>query len=98
VDGSKKIELRLFDKKRQGISLGDTVTFLRDPDHISQVVTRVIGLLRYSTFADLIGDLPIDYFGQTDKVALMKDVHSVYSEKQEAAGGILGIKLELQDS
>ena len=33
-NGTKRIELRLFDEKRQKIKIGDTIKFLKEPDLI----------------------------------------------------------------
>jgi ASC-1-like (ASCH) protein len=97
ADGSKKIELRLFDEKRQKINLGDTITFLRESEQTTRIMTKVVGLLRYPTFADLINDLPTSYFGHTDKSTLIDGVHRFYSAEDEANYGVLGIKLVLTD-
>lgn len=95
ADGSKKIELRLFDEKRQKINIGDTITFLREPEQTAQITAKVVGLLRYPTFTDLINDFPASYFGLKDKIALIEGVRRFYSIDDEAERGVLGIKLEL---
>lgn len=97
ADGSKKIELRLFDEKRQKINLGDTITFLREPEQTTRIRTKVVGLLRYPTFADLINDFPASYFGHTDKSTPVDGAHRFYSAEDEAKYGVLGIKLVLTD-
>ena len=32
LNGTKRIEIRLFDEKRQQIKIGDTIKFLKEPE------------------------------------------------------------------
>ena len=47
-DGTKRIELRLYDEKRQSIQLGDIIEFAKSEDE--KFKAEVIGLLRYDSF------------------------------------------------
>lgn len=54
-NGTKRIELRLFDEKRRGrIKIGDTIEFA-NPDG-EKLLAKVVGLLRYGPFEDLFRD------------------------------------------
>ena len=55
--GTKRIELRLYDEKRQSIQLGDIIEFAKSDDE--KFKAEVIGLLRYNSFADLFEDFDI---------------------------------------
>lgn len=94
VDGSKRIELRLYDEKRKDIELGDTVTFLLEPDKVERVETKVTGLLRYPDFKTLIEDFPVEYFGGKTKEGLVETVRQFYTIEQEKENGVLGIRIE----
>ncbi len=91
--GTKKIECRLFDEKRQQISLGDTVIFRCLPELTETVTTKVIGLLRYKTFSDLFADFAPDVLGVTDKVALEELIYTFYSKEDETRYGVVGIRV-----
>lgn len=91
--GTKKIECRLFDEKRQQISLGDTVVFRCEPELTETVTTEVVGLLRYKTFSDLFADFTPDVLGVNDKVALEKLIYTFYSKEDEARYGVVGIRV-----
>jgi ASC-1-like (ASCH) protein len=94
-EGTKIIEARLNDEKRQQIKLGDTIEFQKEPEKEEKLQTEVVGLLNYPTFKDLINDFPIEYFGSIDKETLIQDVHKFYTEEDEKQFGILGIKINL---
>lgn len=95
ADGSKTIELRLYDEKRKAISIGDTITFTREPEQQQQITVKVVALLHYPTFKDLLADFPPDYFGGADREALLDEVHCFYSLEDQQPNGVLGIKIAL---
>lgn len=91
--GSKIIESRLFDEKRQLIQLGDQVLFRNMNNLDETIATRVDGLLRYSTFSAMFNDFPAAYFGGELKSALEDQIYSFYSKEDEAKYGVLGIRI-----
>ena len=59
LTGTKRIEIRLNDEKRQTIKLGDTIRFFKDPDLKESFDALVVGLLRYNYFSDIFQDFDI---------------------------------------
>ena len=61
LNGTKRIEIRLNDEKRQNIKLGDKIKFLKEPDLNESFEAQVIGLLRYNSFEEMCKeyDIPI---------------------------------------
>ena len=49
IYGTKRIELRLYDEKRQKINIGDTIIFRKEPELTEMIEAKVIGLLRYAS-------------------------------------------------
>jgi ASC-1-like (ASCH) protein len=94
-DGSKKIESRLYDEKRQLIQLGDEIVFKRNPDAIESVRARVVGLLRYPTFSALFHDFDPAMFGGASQEFLEDQIYAFYSKEDEAKYGVLGIRIEI---
>ena len=97
-DGSKKIELRLYDEKRQQIKTGDTILFISLKDPRDTVLTRVTDIYRFASFADLYEVLPLEDLGYTaDEVATAssKDMDEFYSPEEQAQYGVVGFRLDL---
>ena len=97
-DGSKKIELRLYDEKRQQIKTGDTILFISLKDPRDTVLTRVTDIYRFASFADLYEVLPLEDLGYTaDEVATAssKDMDEFYSPEEQAQYGVVGFQLDL---
>ena len=62
-NGSKTIELRLYDEKPQKLKIGDFIEFTRLDDTKQRIQTRVTALHRYSSFAELFDSLPKEKLG-----------------------------------
>jgi len=95
--GRKKIELRLYDEKRQKVSIGDTITFTKLPDKDESIDTTVIGLLQYASFKELVEHTPMSYFGYPEdynKDAFVQSMYSIYLPELEREHGVLGIVLK----
>ena len=65
-NGTKRIELRLYDEKRQKIAIGDTIIFQKEPKLETTMKVKVIGLLRYNTFEELFEDFDIEMMADED--------------------------------
>lgn len=92
--GAKTIEARLFDEKGQLIQLGDEIIFTSTEDSSESIQMRVIGLLRYRSFADMYQGNDPTKFGGTSADELIKGIHEYYDYEDERRYGVLGIELE----
>ena len=94
-NGTKRIELRLFDEKRKQIKLGDTIEFTNSENE--KFKAEVIGLLRYNSFSDLFEDFDISILADKSmtKQELLDVLSEFYTPDKQAEFGVLGIKLKL---
>ena len=94
-DGTKEIEIRLNDLKRQKIKIGDTIIFTKEPDNIESFKTRVVDLLRYDSFAEMFNTIDISLLADKTytKEKLIKELEKYYSKEKEEEYGVLGIKI-----
>ena len=95
--GTKRIEIRLYDEKRQQIKIGDTIIFLKEPDLNESFKAKVTGLLRYNSFEDMFKDFDTSIL--SDKSMAKKDLINVleqfYTKEKQKQYGVLGIRIEL---
>lgn len=96
-NGSKVIESRLFDEKRQAINLNDEILFSQTDDDTQTMNTKVIGILRYSSFQQLFANHDSNLFGGTSADELLKEIKQFYSDEDEAKYGVVGIRLQKID-
>lgn len=62
-NGSKKIELRLYDKKRQQVQIGDFIEFSMINNPKEKLQTRVTALHHFDSFQELYASLPKEKLG-----------------------------------
>lgn len=97
LDGTKRIELRLYDEKRQQIQLGDTIHFLKEPELVESFDAKVEGLLRYDSFNDLFNDFDISLLADKSmtKEELLHVLEEFYTKEKQEKYGVLGIKVKV---
>lgn len=93
--GTKTIELRLYDEKRQQIQVGDEIEFTSRTTGEKQL-TKVIAMHIYSSFADLYRDYDKVSLGyEKDEEANPEDMEQYYSKEEQEKYGVVGIEIQL---
>ncbi len=94
-NGTKRIELRLFDEKRQKIRLGDIIEFT-NPDS-EKLLVKVVGLFRYGSFEDLFRDFDISILADVSmtKRELLDMLNRFYPLEKQDEMGVVGIRVEV---
>lgn len=95
IDGTKRIELRLFDEKRRKIKIGDKIIFYSNGG--DEITCTVIGLLRYANFESLFNDFDMAMLADaaTSRNKVLNDLGAFYPAEKQAELGVLGIRFEL---
>lgn len=91
-NGTKTIEFRLFDKKRQQVKVGDQIEFSKLPNLNEKILVDVVKLYREDSFENLFKEL------YTDKKEIARKINAmyeIYSPEKEQQYGVLGIKILL---
>lgn len=91
-NGTKTIEFRLYDEKRQQVKIGDKIEFSKLPDLQEKLIVDVIDLYREDTFENLFRKL---YSDEEEIIQKTKTMHTIYSPGKEQQYGILGIKIKI---
>jgi ASC-1-like (ASCH) protein len=93
--GQKTIELRLFDEKRQQISVGDEIVFT-NVESGETLYKTVAKLHRFDSFEELYHSLPLLQCGYTaDNIdrAHPSDMELYYSAEEQQKYGVVGIEV-----
>lgn len=91
-NGTKTIEFRLFDEKRQQIKIGDQIEFSKLPDLQEKLLVDVIELYREDTFENLFRKL---YSDEEEIKRKYKAMYQIYSPEKEQQYGVLGIGIKI---
>ena len=95
--GSKRVELRLNDEKRQLLQAGDVITFISRTQSAEKIEARIIELTQAPDFANLLTQLSPSCLGLT--VAEFHDtpnrMQQYYSSDDLRRYGVVAIRFEL---
>lgn len=94
-EGTKIIESRLYDEKRRQINIGDSITFIAEPERTKMIQAEVVGLLRYNSFDEMMTDIPASLFGGNTKGELISELEKFYTKEMQKEHGVLGIRIKL---
>lgn len=99
-EGKKTIELRLYDEKRQQISVGDTIKFINSQDETDTIIVIVEDLYIFDSFEGLYKNLPLLECGYTEEdidTASPFDMEMYYSKEKQNQYGVVGIKIKIMN-
>jgi ASC-1-like (ASCH) protein len=95
-NGTKTIEMRLFDEKRSQFNVGDILIFKKLPEEIETVKTQIIALHKFPTFNELYLNFDKKCLGYTEtEVAKPEDMLAFYSLEEQLKYGVVGIEIKL---
>ena len=95
-NGTKRIELRLYDEKRQKINIGDIIIFQKELELELTLKVKVVGLLRYNSFKEMFNDFTIEIMADNSmtKEELLDVLEEFYTPEKQKKYGVLGIRIE----
>ncbi len=96
-DGTKTIELRLFDEKRRKIRIGDTIAFTNTETR-EVLSVKVLELFVFDSFETLYSRLPLLECGYTKEdvdTASPDDMNAYYPKEMQQQYGVVGIRIAL---
>lgn len=90
-NGSKVIEIRLNDEKRQVLKVGDQIEFISRKEPEKKILVEITDLKHFSSFKDLCYAFPpIEYgSGNPEEYTLM---YEHYSKEDELKYGVVAIR------
>ncbi len=91
-EGSKTIEARLNDEKRQLLKVGDEIEFSLATDPEQKIETEVSELLQFATFQELYAAFPPEQYGRASREEYSA-MYQYYSREDEQKQGVLAIRV-----
>ena len=98
-EGTKHIEVRLYDEKRRQLNIGDKLIFLKRPEDILKINTIIKDLKVYSNFDELVKNYDIKdmYLENLTKEEFIKLLERFYTKEDQEKYGVLAIDFEIQE-
>ena len=93
-NGTKTIELRLNDEKRQLLKIKDLIEFT-NRETLEQMLVEIENLYHYPSFEELYKHFDKVAMGYKDnEIADPKDMEEYYSKDEQEKYGVLGIEIK----
>tara|TARA_Y100001970_G_scaffold294212_1_gene448591 strand:- start:1680 stop:2015 length:336 start_codon:yes stop_codon:yes gene_type:complete len=99
-NGSKKVEIRLFDEKRQKLKVNELIQFTNLENPKEKIIVEILNLKNFPNFHELLLNTPMGKFGYPqnhDIQEFLKSLYSIYTKTQEETYGVLAIEVKLLD-
>ena len=94
--GKKRVEMRLFDEKRQKLRIGDEILFLKERGGEETLRAKIIGLYRYYHFGVMAWDFDRETLGVPEDAGNVGDyMKNFYSDNDIWNYGSLAIRFRL---
>ena len=95
-NGTKTIEMRLQDEKRNQYQVGDILIFKKRPEEVEILKTKIVNLHKVNTFKDLYNMFDKTKLGyKTNEIAHPDDMQTFYPIEEQQKYGVVGIEIEL---
>lgn len=96
-NGTKRVEVRLYDEKRKTMKISDKLTFIKRPLLEEKIETKIIELKRFKKLEDLINnyemkDIYIEGFSKEEFIELLG---RFYSKEEQEKYGFVAIEFEV---
>lgn len=92
ASGQQMIEPRIYDGPHRLIKIGDMILFINRTTK-QELLTKVVGLLRFDSFKELFNAYPLERFGGESEQDLLQAMRALYNNEQELNHGVVGLKI-----
>ena len=94
-NGTKTIEMRLFDEKRQQLKIGENIKFINDKIG-EELLTQIVNLHKFKSFEELYKNFDKIKLGYKEwEVAKSSDMLKYYPQSEQQKYGVVGIEIKL---
>ena len=94
-EGSKTIEMRLYDEKRRLINIGDIIEFTNRVT-LEKIKVKVIKLHLFNSFEDLYNNFDNLSLGYNiDEIKDFNDMCKYYTTEEQKKYGVVGIEIKI---
>lgn len=93
-NGTKTIEMRLNDEKRQQLKVGDTIEFTNRTTS-EKILVKIVALHHFKNFEELYKNFNKITLGyEENEIASPLDMEKYYKKEEQELYGVLGIEIQ----
>lgn len=95
INGTKNIEVRLYNEKSSQIKINDVINFKVLNNEEKSIKVRVVELLIYEDIKTLLKNVDIKNVGEVNEEILEKMFNDIFGEEKVKSHNVIGIKFEV---
>ena len=93
IKAGRRVDMRLFDKKRQSLKIGDVIEYENLNNPRERIVCLVLGTAVFENFSNMVDCLTPQMLGYTNKEEVILRLNRVYSVEQQKDFNVMAIFL-----
>jgi len=100
ASGKKTVEVRLYDRKRRKLKIGDLITFNKLTNPLEDVTVIIKDLTRFPTFKEMYSTIPHEAMGaeESSLEEMLKETYTIYPPEKEEEWGTVAITIEKHET
>ena len=87
----RKVDIRLFDKKRQSLKIGDIIEYINTNNPTERMECKVMGLAFFDNFDNLVDCLGPQMIGYADKREVLLRLNRAYALDEQRKFNVVAI-------
>ena len=91
--GTRTVEARLFDEKRQSLKIGDLIEFTDANAPGKKIMVTIVALHHFPSFSKLFDHFIPNSFGGETKDEFLFSMEKIYSQEDEKKYGALAMEI-----
>lgn len=98
ANGTKTVELRLNDEKRQQVKVGDTIVFQHIERKNEQLNVEVLERVQFDSFQELLKHYDNEDIGAPESYQLsqnLAELYQIYTQTDELTYGVVAFRVKL---
>ncbi len=96
-EGTKDVEVRVYDEKRRQLKVGDTLLFLKRPDDKEKIRVEVTNIALYSDFREVTYAYPMEriYMKDTTQDDYLALMGQFYKPEEVLENGVVALEFQI---
>ena len=91
IKSGRRVDMRLFDKKRQSLKIGDTIEYVNTNNPAERIECQVLGLAVFDNFDSMVECLTPQMMGYDNKNEVLVRLNRAYSKEMQKNFNVVAI-------
>lgn len=94
IKAGRKLDMRLFDKKRQSLKIGDVIEYINMNNPHERMECKLLGMAVFENFSNLIDCLTPQMLGYPNKEEVLVRMNRAYSKEMQKDFNVVALFIQ----